>query len=106
MLRQALQRVTARTTRSETAGDTDDISWRVGIFALERLRPDPQSWLTPNVLWADYSLWCRRREVTPLSVEDFLEKFDDAAATLGVRKMRAGKTVGYAQVSLRPQFNA
>lgn len=96
MIRQALRRVTS------LASDADDISWRVGIFALERLQPDPDSWLSPNVLWADYSSWCRRKEVRPLQVENFLEKFDDAAASLGVRKMRAGNTIGYARVALKP----
>lgn len=100
MIRQALRRVTSLTSNA------DDISWRVGIFALERLRPDPDNWLSPNVLWADYASWCKRKEVQPLPVEDFMEKFDDAAASLGVRKMRAGNSIGYARVSLKPDLNS
>jgi hypothetical protein len=76
--------------------DTDDISWRIGIFALERLRPDPNNWLTPNALWAEYFLWCRKKDVQPLPVSNFLQKFDEAATSLGVRKLRSGDEVGYA----------
>lgn len=82
--------------------NSDDISWRIGIFALERLRPDPNNWLAPSALWAEYSLWCRKKDVQPLPVANFLQKFDEAATILGVRKLRAGDEVGYARIAFKP----
>ncbi len=96
MIRQALRRVTSPMTEG------DDISWRVGIFALERLRSDPDSWLSPNVLWADYFCWCEAKDVQPLPVASFLQKFDEAAVNLGARKLRAGNTIGYARIAFKP----
>ena len=82
--------------------NSDDISWRIGIFALERLRPDPNNWLAPSALWTEYSLWCRKKDVQPLPVANFLQKFDEAATILGVRKLRAGDEVGYARIAFKP----
>ncbi|WP_045837265.1 hypothetical protein [Hyphomicrobium sp. 99] len=93
---------TLRAVAQSMAGSDDDISWRVGIFALERLRPDPEGWLPPNVLWADYFCWCGEKDVRPLPVASFLKKFDEAAASLGVRKLRTGNTIAYARIALKP----
>ncbi|RUP08641.1 hypothetical protein [Hyphomicrobium sp.] len=96
MIRQALRRVTSPTTHA------DDISWRVGVFAVERLRSDPDSWLAPNVLWAEYFCWCKAKDVQPLPAANFLRKFDEAAVSLGARKFRAGDTIGYARIAFKP----
>ncbi|HEX2842150.1 hypothetical protein [Hyphomicrobium sp.] len=78
----------------------DTLGWQVGVFALERISPEPNSGAGSSAIWESYCNWCEGRNAVPLAFSVFHAEFDKVAEATGIVRRQVGAHVLYEGIAL------
>ncbi len=76
------------------------LGWQIGVFALERIRPEVGSGAGSSAVWETYRKWCEEKKAVPLAFAVFHEEFEKVAEAAGIVRRQVGAHVMYEGVAL------
>lgn len=76
------------------------LGWQIGVFALERIKPEDGSGAGSSAVWESYRKWCEDKKVVPLAFAVFHEEFEKVAEAAGIVRQQVGAHVMYEGVAL------